>query len=392
MSDKAQAYRKAASAPAPLTEALASRLRRLLGRAGPEPTPEVPVVQGGQVSRDAAIWAIRLFLGREARDEAEITLHRSHNSLESLRTGFAQTVEFASFLRQIDAAEGYRLPLFLLQPPEDPAIPAAFAPPSLATPQSQLCTGGQLQEPAYALWCRALDLVPNQHRKTWEFCYIAAVLDAAGALREGRRALGFGVGREPLPAFLARRGVSVTATDAPPDVIESQGWATTNQHAEGIEALERPNLVASETLRRLVSFRAVDMNAIPADLTGFDICWSACALEHLGSIRNGLQFIEASLETLRPGGIAVHTTEFNLSSNRETIEVPDLCLFRKVDIESLCSRLVAAGHQILPLNLHPGHLPVDEHIDLPPFGLPHLKVQVARYVTTSIGLVIRKRG
>ena len=42
----------------------------------------------------------------------------------------------------------------------------------------------------------------------------------------------------------------------------------------------------------LVSLRHVDMNHVPADLAGrFDIVWSACALEHLGSIANGLRFM-----------------------------------------------------------------------------------------------------
>jgi len=31
---------------------------------------------------------------------------------------------------------------------------------------------------------------------------------------------------------------------------------------------------------------------LPADLTGFDFCWSICALEHLGTIAQGLDFIK----------------------------------------------------------------------------------------------------
>lgn len=101
---------------------------------------------------------------------------------------------------------------------------------------------------------------------------------------------------------------------------------------------------------------------------------------------------EQSLKTLRPGGLAVHTTEFNLSSNDATFEHPTLSLFRKRDIEDLYARLIAAGHKVWPLNLHPGTGPADAHIDLPPYGTPHLKLEVASYVTTSIGLVVEKGG
>jgi SAM-dependent methyltransferase len=141
---------------------------------------------------------------------------------------------------------------------------------------------------------------------------------------------------------------------------------------------------------RLVQFEPVDMNNIPPHLKNFDFCWSACCFEHLGSIEHGLNFVEQSLKTLRPGGLAVHTTEFNLSSNEATLEIPTLSLFRKRDIEALYGRLIAAGHKVWPLNLHPGTGPADEHIDLPPFGSPHLKVAVRAYATTSIGLVIEK--
>ena len=41
-------------------------------------------------------------------------------------------------------------------------------------------------------------------------------------------------------------------------------------------------------------------------------------IDRIGSIELGLQFIENSMATLRPGGVAVHTTEFNLEDG-ETI-------------------------------------------------------------------------
>ncbi len=46
----------------------------------------------------------------------------------------------------------------------------------------------------------------------------------------------------------------------------------------------------------------------------------------------------------------------------------------------------------MPLNLHTGHDAMDEIVDLPPHGLPHIKLFVDRFVTTSIGIVIRTGG
>jgi hypothetical protein len=133
------------------------------------------------------------------------------------------------------------------------------------------------------------------------------------------------------------------------------------------------------------------MNAIPSDLRDYDFCWSACCYEHLGSIRMGLDFLHNCLATLKPGGVSVHTTEFNLSSNAKTLEAPELVIFRKQDFETVIAELVSAGHTVEPLNLWPGTTPVDEHIDLPPYGATHLKLELQGYCTTSIGLIVTKK-
>ncbi len=133
------------------------------------------------------------------------------------------------------------------------------------------------------------------------------------------------------------------------------------------------------------------MNNIPQDLRGFDFTWSSCALEHLESIEKGLQFIINSLDTLKPGGIAVHTTEYNLSSNEDTLDNMGTVLFRKKDIQELVRRLTLAGHEIY-INYNPGSGKLDKYIDIAPYSQDkHLKLRLANYVTTSIGFIIRKK-
>ncbi len=135
------------------------------------------------------------------------------------------------------------------------------------------------------------------------------------------------------------------------------------------------------------------MNAISDDLTDFDYVWSSCAFEHLGSIERGLSFVLRAMHCLKPGGLAVHTTEFNLSSNSTTIESEDLSVYRRQDIERLVRALEREGHRVWPLNLQPGTGPVDRYVDVPPYRTePHLKLRLSRFVITSIGLAIERGG
>ncbi|MFN6265515.1 MAG: class I SAM-dependent methyltransferase [Alphaproteobacteria bacterium] len=340
------------------------------------------------LNAQAIKWAFRFFLGREPRNRKEIAKHAHHADIESLRRSFVDTVEFRTFL---SSQRPWAAPLFLLARPVNSAIPFMFSPPSLATPTSQMCTEAQFHEEAHRKICNALAIDPAHiHRKTWEFVWIIAGLRRAGLLRPGIRALGFGVGNEPLPAFFARLGMEVLATDAPQEAIAGQGWDTTGQHAAGLEQLWHPKIVGREHFDKHVSFAQVDMNAIPANLGGFDFCWSSCCFEHLGSIEKGLDFVCNSLSTVKPGGLVLHTTEFNLTSNDETFEDQTLSLFRRRDIEALYARLIEEGHKPWPINFYPGMGEMDAHVDLPPFATPHLKIQLGKYVSTSIGLAVQK--
>lgn len=351
------------------------------------------------VSDETVTWAFRLLLGMDPSDQETIKFHsRQYETLEELRASFMRTPQAqALFTSANDTPQkrraSYCIPPFVLRRPERPTVPWLFAEPSLSKPVSQLCTSEQMEGADYEKLCARLGLSHTvAHRKYWEFAYILAALQKKGMLVPGKRGLGFGTGREPLPSVFANAGVQVTATDAPADLDFSGAWAQTAQWTKGLEDLWKTELVSKEVFFVRVKYRPADMNAIPADLRSYDFCWSACCLEHLGSIRRGLDFIRNSLVTLRPGGVAVHTTEFNLQSEHETLEHPALCLLRKGDIEQVIHELVQDGHQVEPLNLWPGARPVDEHIDLPPFSLPHLKLELEGFLTTSIGLIVTKRG
>lgn len=269
---------------------------------------------------------------------------------------------------------------------------AAAEPPDSRFPpgiRSKVCTQAQLREPWFAMWCEALGERPRLHRKLWERAYIIHVLDCLGMLGPGRRGVGFGVGREPLAAFFASRGCEIVATDLPPSAEETRVWSAARQHG-GRDGLARPDLCPPHEFRRLVTMRSADMRSLPPDLTGFDFCWSACSLEHLGSLAAGMEFVRQSMRTLVPGGVAVHTTEFNVGSDDGTIESGPTVLYRRRDLEALSAELDAAGHQVAALTLEAGRGVLDEYIDVPPYvDQPHLKIWVKSHATTSVALVVR---
>ena len=230
------------------------------------------------------------------------------------------------------------------------------------------------------------------HRKWWEWAFIYNRLSKAGVLRPGTRGLGFGVGFEKLPSFFASFGVQVTATDAPSGV----NWSDTRDAFDYKNGLFKSDIIDRAIFDAHVSFEYCDMRDIPDHLTDYDFCWSSCAFEHLGSLQHGLDFVVNSIEqTLKVGGIACHTTEFNLSSDHETVETGRSVFYRKKDLEGLCRMLEERGHWVEPLRIEPGTLPPDYFVDVPPHRAdlprpPHLKILCGSYVCTSVGLVARR--
>lgn len=227
------------------------------------------------------------------------------------------------------------------------------------------------------------------HRKIWEWAFIASSLEAHGMLRPGMVGLGFGVGKEPLTPLFASMGCKIVATDQSPQTALSEGWSESGQFAGTISSLNEHGLCDTERFEEQVSFRTVDMRDIPKDLIGFDFTWSSCAFEHLGTISKGLEFLTRQMRCLRRGGIAVHTTEFNISSNEATIEAGPTVLYRKTDLELLSSQLRHRGH-VLDLDFTLGSSEMDLQVDRPPFSGPHLRLEHDGYVITSYGIVIRK--
>jgi hypothetical protein len=210
-------------------------------------------------------------------------------------------------------------------------------------------------------------------------------------LAPGRRGLGFGCDRQPLTAVMATRGCEIVATDTGCE-IANRGPIEGAPLAGTVDDLDVPGLCDPEVFRRRVTRRAVELNRASPDLEAFDFVFSTRVLSRQGSIRRGTEFAVGAMRFLKPGGVAVYIAEFNLSSNYTTLETPDSAIFRRYDIQALIADMARAGHTVEPLNLNAGTGPADRYVDLPPCRPePHLRLRVGRYVTTSLGLIVRKR-
>ncbi len=264
--------------------------------------------------------------------------------------------------------------------------------------KSALCTQEQLESDVFTGWAERLRPAWDHgksgkkvllHRKLWEWLFAVQALHERGLLAPGKRGLGFGVGREPLAALFASFGCEIVATDLDPERAHQAGWVGTHQHASALDHLNEYGLCDPAVFAKNVSYRSVDMNHIPAELGGFDFTWSSCAFEHLGSVVHGQEFLLEQMKCLKPGGFGVHTTEFNLSSNTKTVDFFHTVLFRRRDIDWLVEELRKDNH-LVELDLDPGTGLADGHIDAPPYSEVHLRVRLEEFVTTSIGLIVRK--
>ena len=248
---------------------------------------------------------------------------------------------------------------------------------SLAT--TRLCVARDFRSPWFAPILDALHLGASMHRKYWEFVSIVHALEGAGP-----RGIGFGVGTEPLTSYFASVGRDVLATD-----LCEGGVVWASQHAGELDAVHNASVCGREAFLAHAHYRNVDMTEIPQDLAcgEFDFAWSSSSLEHLGSAGAGEEFIRQSLRCLRPGGIAAHTTEFNVSEDVRRPKKTSVAVYCRSDVEKLLTE--TAEEQECDWWL--GDEPADAYIDRGPYTMdPHLKLELSNTVITSILVVLRK--
>jgi hypothetical protein len=277
-------------------------------------------------------------VGRDAKDEVDRLrgeLQAVSMNLKALSSAIAAPLELA-------AAEGTQgAPLLTSHP----------------------CRQADLESDWAKTWRNELDEAPRYHRALWENLFVIRALEVNDAVREGARLLDLSPGRR-FSQYLAEGGCQVE-----------------------VGSLD---------------------NLDDASAGQYDACWSCAAAGHQGSIDAGAAAVMRAMDALRPGGFAVHTFDFNFGSDEETIETGGAVLFRRRDVEALAHALELRGHEVTPLDFDLGALTLDRFVDTPPFAVEsteilqnqwrdwtqraHLKALISGHLTTSFGLIVRRRG
>jgi SAM-dependent methyltransferase len=275
---------------------------------------------------------------------------------------------------------------------------------------SKASTQDDIESDWFVYWCQQINAAPTYHRKLWEFAFALQVLYDHDLLRADAMGIGFGCGEEPLPSYFASKGIYSTVTDLEPARVAELGWAKSEQHAKSRDSVYYDDIVTKDVFDKFVRHEFVDMNAIQKFETEYDFCWSICAMEHLGDIERGLRFVENAMAVLRPGGVAVHTTEFNFAEEEgATLDRGPTVLFQRSHFEKLVERLTASGHRVLAPDFSIGSQILDKFVDIPPYSVAegglfqqkiwrsgecaaHLKLSVAGIPATCFGIVVIKDG
>jgi 2-polyprenyl-3-methyl-5-hydroxy-6-metoxy-1,4-benzoquinol methylase len=270
--------------------------------------------------------------------------------------------------------------------------------------KSKICTQSDLESPWCRYWLSDLKLPYVFHSKYWEYSFVLQALFENNLLMEDSKGLGLACGQEILPSFLASKGCQITASDKPDDTML---WSDTGQYTSDINALYKPIYLNKYDFFNKVSFEYIDMNCLPTDLYNkFNFCWSICALEHLGSIKSGLDFIINSVKLLQPGGVAIHTTEFNFLDIPHYLDTNTNVIFSKNHLVALYDKLISLGYIVSELDFDAGTNFFDMYIDMPPFpyhflqklntkypftfNSPHLKINCDGYPSSCFGIIIKK--
>ncbi len=144
------------------------------------------------------------------------------------------------------------------------------------------------------------------HRKHWEFAQAVYGLRRLRCLASDAAALGLACGHEPIIFFLAGRLRKVIATDLyAGEFSQREADPRMLRDPDAFAALPYP--------RERLEARRMDATRIDYPEASFDIVFSFSSLEHFGSRRTQRRTLVEIGRVLRPGGVAVITTEIILN-------------------------------------------------------------------------------
>jgi SAM-dependent methyltransferase len=224
-------------------------------------------------------------------------------------------------------------------------------------------------------------------RKALESAVMYLALQDAGALKRDARCLVVGAGSERFPYTLTTELAEVHLTDL---YMDAGVWANITPR----DMLTTPEKFVPASLpwepQRLV-VQHMDARHLRYPDASFEIVLSSGSIEHFGTLEDIAQAASEMGRVLKPGGIAVLTTEFKISGNG--VGWPGTYLFTP---ELLQQFIVAPSGLILDepdLHLTPASLATEAQLDDLIAGRPVKYEVVIRqdpYLFCSVHLVLRK--
>lgn len=265
-------------------------------------------------------------------------------------------------------------------------------------PTKAVSNSPAFSEPWFERWRITLGYNKGEYkRKIWELCWAMEILSnvghTGGGNFSGKSGISFGCGLERIGPHLAGLGANMLFTDVAVNKTIEEHWLKTGQHCGGdLSKMEVSASTAGDWAERS-EFQYYNMlDPIPKEWIGaFDFCYSMNSVDHIGSICQAQEFIIRSMKVLRPGGVAVYTSELALDGPEDAMCFGYTSFFRMRDIRHLVYALNWAGNKTLNLNY--GHDWSKETIDREPFSDPranHILISIAGCLVTSFGIVAIK--
>lgn len=261
--------------------------------------------------------------------------------------------------------------------PPAPSASLRGTPPALNT----VCRTTHALDPEWRRGCDDLGFLADRahfHRKIWEFSHALYGLRRLRRLAPDAEALGVGAGHEEVIYFLANRLKLVVATDLYEDgFLGGEGQA---------DVLEHPAKYAPFPYREdHLQVRRMNGLALDAPDGRFDIVFCLSSIEHFGRLDDKARALGEMFRVLKPGGVAVVTTEVVLNrlgrghqyfQREDLLRLVDRAGFR---LDSPVDWRVEAEFAARPLAL-----PMDVH------AVPHVILRNFNTIYTSVALFLLK--
>ena len=158
----------------------------------------------------------------------------------------------------------------------------------------------------------------REHRKSWEWAHMMVGLESLDALPPDGMALGVGAGHEPPLFELTNRMRWVFATDI-------YGTGDFTEFEAQPSMLSEPDRFARGPYNRnrlvVEHMNACDLRFEEAT---FDVVFCLSSIEHFGGVEGAQKGLAEMARVLKPGGIAVITTECIVNDQPHYSRTPNL--------------------------------------------------------------------